>query len=223
MINIILIEDDEEINFILTEFLKRQHYSVSTFTNGMDAIQALSSHTFDLLLLDLSLPDLSGESILQHIKNKKSAMPIIIISAQTQPEKKIDLLRSGADDYITKPFYYEEVLARIQSVLRRCNSPDLICTYKDIELDLDMHQISVNKQVITLTSTEFKILELFIKHPKQIYTKEALYENIWNKDYYLDDNTLNVHISNLRKKIEVYGTSPPYIETIRSIGYRLSP
>lgn len=222
MTNILLIEDDQEISFILTEFLKRNNYSVITFSSGLSAIEALSATAYDLILLDLMLPDTSGEKILEYIKTKKIQSPVIIISAKTQPEKRIGLLRSGADDYITKPFYYEEVLARIEAVLRRCSSPSAdFYSFKDIYLNCDTHTVTVNNNVLILTSTEYKLLELFLKHPKQIFTKETLYESILGKKYFFDDNTLNVHISRLRKKLEEYGHFSPYIDTIWGIGYRL--
>lgn len=222
MANILLIEDDAEISFILSEFLKRNNYTVSAYASGISAVEALSSNSYDLILLDLMLPDISGEKILVHIKRKKEQPPVIIISAKIQPEKKIDLLRSGADDYITKPFYYEEVLARIEAVLRRCSSSNKdFYEYKDIYLNCKAHTVTINNNNLTLTNTEYKILELFLKHPRQILTKENLYEIIWEKQYFPDDNTLNVHISKLRKKLEELGNYSPYIDTIWGIGYRL--
>lgn len=133
MIDILLVEDDKEICFILTELLKRNHYNVSAYHNGIEAIEALSSKKYDLMLLDLMLPDLPGEKILFHLKKHNNSIPVIVISAKNQPEIRINLLRSGADDYITKPFYHEEVLARIESVLRRCSeSPQTEYSFKDM-------------------------------------------------------------------------------------------
>lgn len=222
MTHILLIEDDKEISFIMTELLKRNNYQVSPCYNGIKAIEALASINYDLVLLDLMLPDLSGEKILAHIKNNKNPVPVIIISAKTQPEVRINLLRSGADDYITKPFYHEEVLARIENVLRRC-SPNIKTEYsiKDIIINTEEHKAFVNNIELTLTVTEYKILELFVKHPKRTFTKESLYQTIWEKEYLADDNTLNVHISKLRKKLEETGTKSPYIDTVWGIGYRL--
>lgn len=222
--HILLIEDDKEINFILTEFLKRNQYNITSLSNGITAIESLSlnSHTYDLILLDLMLPDISGEKILDYIKQKKLSIPVIVISAKTNPEQRIQLLRSGADDYITKPFYYEEVLARIETVLRRCSlQKQEHYQYKDIILYVNSRLITVNQQTLSLTNTEYQLLELFLTYPKRIFTKGFLYERIWDKEYFVDDNTLHVHISNLRKKIEQYGTNSPYIDTIRGIGYRL--
>ena len=203
MIDILLVEDDKEICFILTELLKRNHYNVSAYHNGIEAIEALSSKKYDLMLLDLMLPDLPGEKILFHLKKHNNSIPVIVISAKNQPEIRINLLRSGADDYITKPFYHEEVLARIESVLRRCSeSPQTEYSFKDIRINVDDHKVLVNNTELTLTTTEYNLLQLLIKHPKQTFTKESLYQLIWGKDYISDDNTLNVHISKLRKKLE---------------------
>lgn len=223
MADILLVEDDEEIRFILTEFLKRNNNNVISTSRGISAIELLSTQTYDLLLLDLMLPDLNGEKILSHVKHHKNSLPVIVISAKNQPETKINLLRSGADDYITKPFYYEEVLARIESVLRRCStSSQTTYTFKDITLDTEAHTISVNDNALIVTTIEYKLLELFMKHPKQIFTKEFLYQNVWDKEYYVDDNALNVHISKIRKKIEQFGKCPPYIDTVWGIGYKLN-
>ena len=222
MIDILLVEDDKEICFILTELLKRNHYNVSAYHNGIEAIEALSSKKYDLMLLDLMLPDLPGEKILFHLKKHNNSIPVIIISAKNQPEIRINLLRSGADDYITKPFYHEEVLARIETVLRRCSeSPQTEYSFKDIRINVDDHKVLVNNTELTLTTTEYNLLQLLIKHPKQTFTKESLYQLIWGKDYISDDNTLNVHISKLRKKLEHIGNQAPYIDTVWGIGYKL--
>ena len=144
MNNVLIIEDDKEICFIFTELLKRNHYNVSAYHNGIEAIEALSSKKYDLMLLDLMLPDLPGEKILFHLKKHNNSIPVIVISAKNQPEIRINLLRSGADDYITKPFYHEEVLARIESVLRRCSeSPQTEYSFKDIRINVDDHKVLV--------------------------------------------------------------------------------
>ena len=174
------------------------------------------------MLLDLMLPDLPGEKILFHLKKHNNSIPVIVISAKNQPEIRINLLRSGVDDYITKPFYHEEVLARIESVLRRCSeSPQTEYSFKDIRINVDDHKVLVNNTELTLTTTEYNLLQLLIKHPKQTFTKESLYQLIWGKDYISDDNTLNVHISKLRKKLEHIGNQAPYIDTVWGIGYKL--
>lgn len=222
MPDILLVEDDEEICFILTQLLKHNHYEVFSCGTGIGAIEALSSKRYDLLLLDLMLPDLPGEKILSHIKEQHNPIPVIVLSAKTQPETRIQLLRCGADDYITKPFYHEEVLARIESVLRRCTETvQEEYTFRDIVFNVQEHRVQVNGQVLSLTTTEYKLLQLFIRHPRQTFPKEVLYQQIWDKDYLADDNTLNVHISKLRKKLDDAGARPPYIDTVWGIGYRL--
>ena len=209
MIDILLVEDDKEICFILTELLKRNPYNVSAYHNGIEAIEALSSKKYDLMLLDLMLPDLPGEKILFHLKKHNNSIPVIVISAKNQPEIRINLLRSGADDYI-------------ESVLRRCSeSPQTEYSFKDIRINVDDHKVLVNNTELTLTTTEYNLLQLLIKHPKQTFTKESLYQLIWGKDYISDDNTLNVHISKLRKKLEHIGNQAPYIDTVWGIGYKL--
>ena len=175
LLYILLVEDDKEICFILTELLKRNHYNVSAYHNGIEAIEALSSKKYDLMLLDLMLPDLPGEKILFHLKKHNNSIPVIVISAKNQPEIRINLLRSGADDYITKPFYHEEVLARIESVLRRCSeSPQTEYSFKDIRINVDDHKVLVNNTELTLTTTEYNLLQWLNFHA--VYIKSTNYK-----------------------------------------------
>ena len=228
MRRILLIEDDEEIVFLLREFLIRKNFAVESALTGLDAVAVFehanaSSTSFDAILLDLMLPDFSGEKILTHIR-KNSDVPIIIISAKTELDSKLINLRNGADDYITKPFHFEEVLVRLETVLRRAssrNSPDNIYVFKDIELDDTQKTVTVSGVQITLTPKEFELLKLLISAPNNVHTKEMILDNIWN-DSYIDENAINVHISNLRKKLDSAGKNSPYISTIWGIGYKMS-
>ena len=211
MIDILLVEDDKEICFILTELLKRNHYNVSAYHNGIEAIEALSSKKiwFNVIRFDAS-PIAWWKNTISPKKNTTILFQLLLYLPKNQPEIRINLLRSGADDYITKPFYHEEVLARIESVLRRCSeSPQTEYSFKDIRINVDDHKVLVNNTELTLTTTEYNLLQLLIKHPKQTFTKESLYQLIWGKDYISDDNTLNVHISKLRKKTRAYRKPSP--------------
>ena len=219
---IIGVDDEEGILDSLTVLFDNSEYEFYGAQDPVEAIELVKKEHFDLMLLDLMLPDLPGEKILFHLKKHNNSIPVIVISAKNQPEIRINLLRSGADDYITKPFYHEEVLARIESVLRRCSeSPQTEYSFKDIRINVDDHKVLVNNTELTLTTTEYNLLQLLIKHPKQTFTKESLYQLIWGKDYISDDNTLNVHISKLRKKLEHIGNQAPYIDTVWGIGYKL--
>ena len=228
MEKILIVEDDGEIAFLLQQFLLRKNYESDIAYNGLDAISCYekaknSNLPYQAILLDLMLPDLSGEKILQQIR-KNSDIPILIISAKGEVNSKISLLQNGADDYITKPFVFEEVLARLETVLRRSKKSfdqHPIYTYKDIVLDDSAKTVTVAHNQITLTPKEYELLHLLIEHPDQVYTKDFILEKIW-EDSYVDESAVLVHISNLRKKLDAAGNHSPYIATIWGIGYKLN-
>lgn len=228
MEKILIVEDDGEIAFLLQQFLLRKNYESDIANNGLDAMSYYekannSNLPYQAILLDLMLPDLSGEKILQQIR-KNSDIPILIISAKGEVNSKISLLQNGADDYITKPFVFEEVLARLETVLRRSKKSfdqHLVYTYKDIVLDDSAKTVTVADNKITLTPKEYELLLLLIEHPDQVYTKDLILEKIW-EDSYVDESAVIVHMSNLRKKLDATGNHSPYIATIWGIGYKLN-
>lgn len=228
MEKILIVEDDGEIAFLLQQFLLRKNYDSDIANNGLDAMSYYekannSNLPYQAILLDLMLPDLSGEKILQQIR-KNSDIPILIISAKGEVNSKISLLQNGADDYITKPFVFEEVLARLETVLRRSKKSfdqHLVYTYKDIVLDDSAKTVTVADNKITLTPKEYELLRLLIEHPDQVYTKDLILEKIW-EDSYVDESAVIVHMSNLRKKLDATGNHSPYIATIWGIGYKLN-
>ena len=171
------------------------------------------------------LPGLGGEKILLEIRENKN-MPIIIISAKDDKLTKIEMLKSGADDFISKPFDIDEVVARVETNLRRyridgsSNSKENDLIFNEINLNIDTRVVTVNSKGVNLTSREFDILKLFIDNPKKVFTKSNIFESIWEEDYMGDDNTINVHISNLRNKISKHAEYD-YIQTIWGIGYKL--
>ena len=228
MEKILIVEDDGEIAFLLQQFLLRKNYESDIANNGLDAMSYYekannSNLPYQAILLDLMLPDLSGEKILQQIR-KNSDIPILIISAKGEVNSKISLLQNGADDYITKPFVFEEVLARLETVLRRSKKSfdqHLVYTYKDIVLDDSAKTVTVADNKITLNPKEYELLRLLIEHPDQVYTKDLILEKVW-EDSYVDESAVIVHMSNLRKKLDATGNHSPYIATIWGIGYKLN-
>lgn len=222
--NILVIEDDKEINSLLCKALQDSGYHPTSALTGMQGLDYLKSGDYDIVLLDLMLPYKSGDTILHELRMFTS-IPVIIISAKELTQTKIDLLRLGADDYITKPFDIDEVIARVEANLRRSNANQSetrhILRYKDISMDLSSKQIVVNDHDVALTATEFKILELFLQCPQKVFSKSNLFESIWNEEYTVDDNTLNVHISRLRHKLKEASPENEYIETLWGLGYRL--
>ncbi len=227
---LLIVEDDNEIGDILDKYLKGNGYDTDRAYNGIEAINKIEEEEFSLVLLDIMLPFKSGDQVLQKVRETKQ-IPVIIISAKDMIQTKIDVMRMGADDYITKPFDLDEVLVRIEAVLRRTvgnlsggvsSSKKEVIKHKNIEMDRDAARVLVKGQSVTLTSKEYAILELFLTNPNKIFSKTNIYESIWDDTYIYDDNTLMVHISNLRNKLKDIDSEEEYIETIWGMGYRLA-
>lgn len=224
-INILVIEDDNTINNLLYTLATNDGYKVHQAFSGTEALLYLNQSHFDLLLLDLNLPGLSGEELIEQVRLKWD-MPILVISAKLEHNLKALILKMGADDFISKPFDLDEVSARIESHLRRYKGSLSLptydtLTYKDLLLNVDTKEITVNNIPVSLTAREFSILQLFMTYPKKIFSKSNLFESIWGDDFMSDENTVNVHISHLRSKLAKHSTSDDYIETIWGMGYRL--
>ncbi len=220
---ILIIEDDVEINKLLSDFLTENKYEVISQYDGLRVLEILQKDTIDLVILDIMLPYRSGDVVLSDIR-KSDTVPVLIISAKETTQNKVDLLRLGADDYITKPFDMEEVLARIESSLRRVQfqkAPQSRLQYEDLILDINKNTAFLQGKELSLTAKEFAILELMMKYPDKIFSKANLFQNVWNTEYISEDNTLNVHISNLRNKLKVLCPKKEYIDTVWGIGYRL--
>ncbi|MDV6377134.1 response regulator transcription factor [Sporosarcina sp. GW1-11] len=219
---ILIIEDDQEISKLLRVMLTTAGAHTVLAYSGTEGLLQLQNTSFDLILLDLMLPGKSGEELIEEIR-EESFIPIIVISAKVDIENKVNVLKMGADDYITKPFNPQEVLARVEVQLRKSNLHPLPTT-KIVWRQLTMHteklSVSLDQQELQLTNAEFDILSLLMRHPERAFSKKEIYESIWKGTYFGDDNTISVHISNLRKKIAEC-TSDEYIQTIWGIGFML--
>ncbi len=218
MQTILIVEDNVDIHNLIKEVLEKEKYKVLDSYSGTEALMVLERKKIDLILLDLMLPGLKGEEIVKKVKN----IPIIVISAKISPEDKVNVLLSGANDYITKPFSTEELLARIQVQLRiaegKVENKEL--KYKDMVLDETQHTVFIQKKQMHLTKTEFAILKQLLLNPKQVVTKTKLLELISQDTLDGDENSLKVHISNIRKKIRRI-TQKEYIESVWGIGFKI--
>lgn len=218
---ILIIEDDAEINDMLRILLRQNGYQTISAFSGTEGILAHSKEV-SLILLDLMLPGRSGEDIIRELKAKHN-VPVIVTSAIHDVGKKVDLFSLGADDYVTKPFHNEELLARIGARLRtNTEAPtDDILTYKNIVLNKSDHSVVCSGKSVELSRHEFALLALLMERPDRTCTKSLIYDTVWDYENSADDNTLNVHISKLRKKLKECNPDEEYIETVWGIGYRL--
>ena len=223
MTKILIIEDDTDINNLITEALTKAGYVCTQAFSGTEGLLYIEKDVFSLVLLDLMLPGKNGESLLPLIKQKQS-VPVIIISAKDSLDSKVTLLTSGAEDYITKPFEVQELLARVGVQIRRFSKTELKkedLKYKELLLCASSFSAIINGQEILLTKQEFKIMELLLSHPQRVFSKQDIYSYAWDDTYIGEDKTINVHISNIRKKIKAI-TDTEYIETVWGIGFRLA-
>jgi DNA-binding response OmpR family regulator len=221
--SILIIEDNNDVNLMLAEALTDAGYEVKSAFTGMEGISEIKNHEYDLILLDLMLPYKSGDEILRDMR-QFTETPVIVISAKDMVGTKIDILRLGADDYITKPFDLGEVVARVESNLRRSHKQtkeSRIFNYKNLMLDDNAKSVSVQGTPLELTAKEYMILELLLKNRGKVFTKSNIYQFVWQDEYFDDDNAVKTHISNLRSKLKKVKPNEEYIETVWGLGYRL--
>ena len=218
MKKILVVEDDESIHNLIKEVLKKEHYSVVSAYSGTEALLVIEKEKIDLILLDLMLPGLNGEEIVKRVKN----IPIIVISAKMDQENKVKVLLDGANDYIVKPFDTEELIARVKVQLRigKAEQSNNTIKYKEIIMVNDNRTVTINNKEVDITRTEYAILKQLILNAKQVVTKSKLLQLISIDTPDCDENSLKVHISNLRKKIKKV-TDEEYIESVWGIGFKI--
>lgn len=228
-IKVLIVEDDMDISEMIKDLLLQNKYEPYTAYSGTEAMMCLEKMEYDIILLDLMLPGMSGEQVLEQIKNTKigenHVFGVIAISAKDDTSSKINVLRNGADDYITKPFDTEELLARIEVVLRRTSKEmpkkHNILSYKDIQIDRENIQVFLGDTIINLTKREYLILELLMSNPNKVFTKNNIYESVWNEEFLGEENAVNVHISNIRQKLAKENPNESYIQTVWGIGFKM--
>ena len=222
MPRILIVEDDTDINNSTAQYLRRQGCECVQAFSGTEGRLLWQAGEIDLLLVDLMLPGLSGSELIAEIR-QSSQTPVIVLSAKTELSDKVELLGLGADDYLTKPYQLEELWARILVQLRHANAvptePSL--RYRDWVLNLEEMTLTAAGQPVNLTAHEFKIVELLAGRPKRVFTKQQIYEAVWQGEYAVEDKTITVHVSNIRAKLRPSGTDN-YIQTVWGIGFKLA-
>lgn len=224
-IHILVVEDDPDINRLLCAILSGAGYDCRQAYSGSEAALLTEKYGYDLILLDLMLPGLTGEELIPRLRAGKT-MPIIVLSAKAGLESRVNVLELGADDFIPKPFDNAEVLARVRAQLRRYKkfsgeTGEEILRCGDLCLDRESVTVTAAGESVVLTAREFEILALLMAHPRKVFTRQQIYEQVWGEDYMGDDNTVNVHVSNLRAKLGK-ASSTEYIKTVWGIGFKMA-
>ena len=219
---ILIIEDERDLANALARGLRQEGYAVDIATNGMEGLELGEIYEYDLVVLDLNLPKLDGLEVCQRFRSNKPELLILILTARSRLEDRVMGLDQGADDYLVKPFHFEELAARIRALLRRdLRVREPILEVGDLRLD-PAHRIAwQKKQPLSLTKKEFAILEYLMRHAGEVVSQEELIEHVWNEDVNLFTASVRVHVHSLRRKLGDNPDSPHYIETITGSGYRL--
>jgi DNA-binding response OmpR family regulator len=226
--NILVVDDDSEIRELIVKYLKKENMIIKEACDGYEAIEFIKNGKFDLMILDIMMDGLDGFEVLRQIRTDNVYLPVIILSAREEDFDKVLGLGLGADDYVTKPFSPNELIARVKSQIRRQKliqgnvKEDLRTINSGVfSIDLNSYKITKNNLAIELSAKEFNLLKFFIENPDRVFTKQQIYENVW-KDGYFDENTVTVYIRHLREKIEDNSNKPEYITTVWGIGYKFN-
>jgi two-component system, OmpR family, response regulator len=217
---ILVVDDEPNIVDVVSMALRFQGFGVESAGTGAEAIAAVAAFRPHLIVLDVMLPDMEGFDVAQRLGAQRARVPIIFLTARDATDDKIRGLTLGGDDYVTKPFSLEELVARIRSILRRSGlaEPESSrLTFEDLELDEDAHEVTRNGDLIDLTATEYRLLRYLMLNPRRVLTRAQLLEHVWEYDFGGDARVLETYVSYLRKKLDVHG--PPLIHTVRGVGY----
>lgn len=227
-ITILIADDDPEIRRLIAETLQAEGFDTLQAADGEEAVALLSSRTVQLIIMDVMMPRTNGLMATVKIR-ERSNVPILMLSARSERDDRVLGLGSGADDYLTKPFYSAELTARVRSLLRRYlelgsaadRKESGLLSYYDLQLDASAKKLTVRGQAVRLTATEYKIVRLLLGRPGQVFSAEEIYEAVWNTDAYAVENTVMIHISRIREKIEINPKKPEYLKVVWGIGYKI--
>ncbi|EOU1109655.1 response regulator [Clostridium perfringens] len=223
---VLIVDDEEHIRELIKFNLKKEGYDIEVAINGVEALNIIREIKFDLILLDLMLPEIDGLEVCKEIRRNEetSDIPVMMITAKGEEFDKVLGLELGADDYITKPFSIRELMARVKALLRRSNfkKEENIIKFGDVVVNFKTREVIKGTQNVELTLKEFELLKLLIKNKDNILTRELLLDKIWGYEYIGETRTVDVHIRHLRKKIESDDKNPQYIQTIRGVGYKFT-
>ncbi|MCU5406776.1 response regulator transcription factor [Bacillus cereus] len=215
--HILVVEDDQEIQELIKQFLISQQYIVEVASDGLEGMKQFNKQSFDLILLDVMMPNLNGFEVAKMIRSQ-STIPIIMLTALEEEQDQMKGFDLGIDDYMTKPFSFHVLLRRVEAVLRRSytQSTDNHFVFKELHVDGDAYKVYVNRVEVPLTTKEFEILQLLLQNEKKVLTRENIVEKVWGYDYHGETRMIDTHIKNIRKKLNT-----SYIKTVKGIGYKI--
>jgi two-component system response regulator MprA len=221
-VKILVVDDDAAVRESLRRALQLEGYAVELAEDGQEALERVTSDGVDAIVLDVAMPRLDGLEACRRLRAEGSALPVLMLTARDEVSDRVAGLDAGADDYVVKPFALEELLARLRALLRRtvADGGGEVLRFADLELDLGTREVRRGGDAIELTRTEFSLLELFLRNPRQVLTRSIIFERVWGYDFGFGSNSLDVYIGYLRRKTED-GGKPRLIQTIRGVGYAL--
>ena len=222
MPSVLIVDDDPKLLKMLQRTLTFENLNVLTATNGLEALPLVQTHKPDLIILDWMMPKMDGLTFVQRLREADNQTMILMLTARDAIENRVEGLESGADDYLVKPFAPAELVARVHAMLRRVEAKpeNQQVAYADISLDPSTREVYRGDLPISLTVTEFNLLHMFLRHPRQVLERSQILNEVWGYDFYGDDNVLEIYVGYLRKKLEA-GGDPRVIQTVRGVGYAL--
>jgi two-component system OmpR family response regulator len=217
---VLVVDDEENIRFLLESALRHFGFDVTTASDGREALAAVTNHKPDLIVLDVMMPELDGFEVCRRLRADRVNTPILFLTARDAVEAKVTGFGLGGDDYVTKPFSLEEVVARVRAIIRRANGEDSsVLVYDDLEIDEDAHVVTRAGTAISLSPTEYKLLRFLLLNAGRVVTKAQILDHVWNYDFGGEANVVETYVSYLRKKLDPLGE--PIIQTVRGFGYSL--
>jgi len=217
---VLVVEDDRKILSFIRKGLKEQGFTVDTASDGDEGYALAGTQSYDVVVLDIMLPGRDGLSVLKTLRDRRNTVPVILLTARTTLNERVEGLKLGADDYLTKPFYMEELIARIHAVVRRASGDQLsVLQVGDVVVNVFTREVTRAEQKVELTAREFGLLELLMRSPGRVFTRTQLLEHVWGYDFDPETNVVDVYIRRVRNKIDT-GDGPSLIETVRGVGYR---
>jgi len=218
---VLVVEDEKQIAGFVKKGLEEQGFTVDVCDNGNDGYTLATTQSYDAIVLDIMLPGRDGLSILHNVRKQKNTVPVIVLTARSELDERLEGLNLGADDYLTKPFFVEELIARIHAVARRASGEQLsMLQVEDLAVNVITREVKRGERAISLTAREFSLLEYLMRSPGRVYTRTQILEHVWGYDFDPSTNLIDVHIQRLRKKLDA-GSDSPLIETVRGVGYRI--